>query len=73
MMSAPSRDSAGVLEPLASACALHVDAPEEHGQLRRLEFDAVVIGSGIRGSNLALPGELAARLPPAAVIARQGP
>ena len=29
---------------------------------------AVVIGSGIRGSKLALPGELAARLPGAEVI-----
>jgi prolyl-tRNA editing enzyme YbaK/EbsC (Cys-tRNA(Pro) deacylase) len=29
---------------------------------------AVVIGSGIRGSKLALPGELAARLPGAEVV-----
>lgn len=33
---------------------------------------AVVIGSGIRGSKLALPGELAARLPAAEVVAGLG-
>jgi prolyl-tRNA editing enzyme YbaK/EbsC (Cys-tRNA(Pro) deacylase) len=34
--------------------------------------DAVVIGSGIRGSKLALPGELAARLPGAEVVEHLG-
>src|SRR5512135_3108946 len=39
-------NSAGVLKPLALACALHVDPGEDHGQLRRLEFDAVGCGGG---------------------------
>jgi prolyl-tRNA editing enzyme YbaK/EbsC (Cys-tRNA(Pro) deacylase) len=34
--------------------------------------DAVVIGSGIRGSKLALPGELAGRLPGAEVVQHLG-
>ena len=40
-----SGNSAGVPEPLAPACAAHVDTGEDHGQLRRLEFDAVALGS----------------------------
>jgi hypothetical protein len=44
MIPAPSRASAGVLEPLALTCTPQVDAGEEHGQLRRLEFDTVVSG-----------------------------
>jgi hypothetical protein len=35
------RPSAGALESLALACAAQVNSREEHGQLRRLEFDAV--------------------------------
>ena len=37
-------DSAGVLEPLALACTPQVDPGEDHGQLRRPEFDAVGFG-----------------------------
>ena len=48
MISAPCRDSAGELEPLALACTPQVDAGEEHGQLHRLQFDAVLdAGRGI--------------------------
>src|SRR5512143_2328506 len=36
--------SAGALEPLALACAPQVDPGEDHGELRRLEFDAVAFG-----------------------------
>jgi hypothetical protein len=42
------RDSACVLEPLALACALQVDSGEDHGELRRLEFDAVACGVSAR-------------------------
>ena len=38
--------SAGALKSLALACTTQVDPREEHGQLRRLEFDAV-LGDGI--------------------------
>ena len=41
---AGSGDSAGVLEPFALACTAEVDSGEDHGQLRRLEFDAVALG-----------------------------
>jgi hypothetical protein len=34
--------SAGALESLALVCGPQVDPREEHGQLRRLEFDAVL-------------------------------
>jgi hypothetical protein len=34
--------SAGALESLALACAAQVDPRKEHGQLRRLEFDAIL-------------------------------
>ena len=34
--------SAGALESLALACTAQVDPREEHGQLRRLEFDTVL-------------------------------
>ena len=37
-------DSADVPEPLALACTLEVDSGEDHGELRRLEFDAVAFG-----------------------------
>src|SRR3954471_18144976 len=37
-------DSTGVLEPLALACTPQVDPGEDHGQLRRPEFDAVGFG-----------------------------
>jgi hypothetical protein len=37
---------AGALEALALACTAQVDPREEHGQLRRLEFDTV-LGNGI--------------------------
>src|SRR5438874_2345882 len=42
MISDHCRDSAGELEPLALACTPQVDAGEEHGQLRRLQFDPVL-------------------------------
>jgi predicted component of type VI protein secretion system len=38
------RLSTGALEPLALACTAQIDSREEHGQLRRLEFDAVLAG-----------------------------
>jgi hypothetical protein len=33
-----------VLEPLALTRTAHVDPGEDHGQLRRLEFDAIASG-----------------------------
>jgi hypothetical protein len=39
-----SGNSAGVPVPLALPRTAEVDAGEEHGQLRRLEFDAIVAG-----------------------------
>jgi hypothetical protein len=33
-----------VAEPLALACTLEVDSGEDHGEFRRLEFDAVASG-----------------------------
>jgi hypothetical protein len=46
--------SAGVLEPLALACAPHVDPGEDHGELRRLKLDAVGFGGAghLEGSGL---------------------
>src|SRR4051795_11780319 len=46
--------SAGVLEPLAPACTPHVDPGEDHGELRRLELDAVGFGGArhLEGSGL---------------------
>ncbi len=46
------RVSPRVLEPLALACGPHVDPGEDHGQLRRLKFDAVAIG-GVGGCSRA--------------------
>ena len=41
------RDSAGVPEPLALPCTLHVNSREDHGELRLLKFDAVgFVGAG---------------------------
>src|SRR3954453_21810160 len=47
-------DSTGVLEPLALACTPHVDPGEDHGELRRPEFDAVGFGGAghLEGSGL---------------------
>jgi hypothetical protein len=41
--------SAGALEPLALARSAQIDPREEHGELRGLEFDAVL---GYRGGQL---------------------
>ena len=43
-----------MLEPLALACTPHVDSGEDHGQLSRLEFDAVASGGArhLEGSSL---------------------
>src|SRR5579883_3248889 len=42
-ISGPCGDATGELEPPASSCRPQVDAGEDHGQLRRVQFDAIAI------------------------------